>query len=599
MNSRSVESSLEGRLGCSEVLATRLDFGATMSVWAALCGAFAIIILLLFDGLSRISSDLIFGIRLSMLGVLATILLLFAFRRKWVIDHYSPVVALGCAVFLAGILAQIYVPGVLSPESGFDVMPVGMLAVFMIYTFLRLPVIIIIPMGLIFSAILLIALGRVTSEAGLYRSIFYLGVCNLIGLILCYELRRYEKRVGVERARALQAELEARTRADECLSLLETRMALVAGINHDLSQPVVALDASVMMAISTLERGDLSGVRNALLTAKNSLIYFRDSLSHLLLVARGVDADTVVRVSEVDVCELLRTLVSQFDARSGSEESQIKCRFSSPKIFVLSNAGYLNQVVANIVGNAVKFSKFGVSGKGSVIIRVREHHQICTVDIIDNGPGIPDGDRDRIWGLYERGAQQSFAPGSGLGLALVKFAIAQLPDHAITMKSWLGRGSRFRISMPVAPAIGQIDLLAVEPSCGTGAVRSSVMVVVQDGLALGGGISQLLSALGLDVVIVNINEARCDISKLIASSESDLRVVGVVYCADILRLGTWLLDMRSMPLFDAQSSSVLVIPIPSSEGCQQEIVEKFPDTKIRWMHPGFGPMDLLNALEGK
>ncbi len=117
---------------------------------------------------------------------------------------------------------------------------------------------------------------------------------------------------------------------------------------------------------------------------------------------------------------------------------------------VLGDAQQLTQAFANLVENAVKFTESG----GTVWVRARSEDRIVAVDVEDTGIGIPLDDQARIFDRFYRGRQQALVrvSGSGLGLSLVKAII----DHhrgEISFDSEPGKGTRFRVKLPVAESV--------------------------------------------------------------------------------------------------------------------------------------------------
>jgi signal transduction histidine kinase len=570
-----------------------------MSTWVAIISAALLLTLLVFEELSRSSSDIVTAIRMLMLAVLAFVAVIFVAWHDWALKNYVWVVGVGCVIFLSGFVGQVSLPGMLSLGEGYDVTPAGMLAIFVIYGFLRLPLSVSVLVSAVFSFGLAFVLARDGVGAGFYRSIIYLGFANFFGVVLARELQRHERISWEERRRAIDAEAVAHGRAEESSFLLESRMALVAGINHDLAQPALALEASLSLAIKRLERGDAASVRGDLITAKDSLGYLRDSLLHLMNVAQADMHGETVRVTPIDANEILDRVIDQFTLAVGgnvrSAEVEVDRRFGSQSCLVMSDSGHLNQIFANVIGNAVKFARLRSGGGGKVIVRAQVRERFLFVDIVDNGPGIPRDYRERIWGFYDRGSQGAAAPGSGLGLGLVRHAIARLPDHAISFKSRVGRGTRFRVTMPLADIapdkVGGEFMLASSKAESLG----RVIVVIERDSEFCEGVCRVLDALGCNVIRIQFDDPLAVNSIFEFGDGRCGGVSGIVYCAQIGALGDWVEGAVSILRENAQSMP-LVVATRMQLDIQREFAEKHPTTCISWLSSGFGPVDLLNAL---
>lgn len=105
----------------------------------------------------------------------------------------------------------------------------------------------------------------------------------------------------------------------------------------------------------------------------------------------------------------------------------------------------LEQILVNLLSNAVRFSPDGEA----VEVEVEAGSGEVRFHVVDRGPGIPEGLQDRIFEPFERFDPQSGA-GTGLGLPVSR-RLAELLGGRLTLQSVGGRGSRFTLSLPVAP----------------------------------------------------------------------------------------------------------------------------------------------------
>ena len=104
----------------------------------------------------------------------------------------------------------------------------------------------------------------------------------------------------------------------------------------------------------------------------------------------------------------------------------------------------LRLVLANLVGNAVKFTE-----RGSVTVSLGHSADTHSFEVSDTGPGIPPEDQRRIFDPFEQldPIRHKHVPGVGLGLALVQQLVTALGGE-ITLESQVGRGSAFKVTLP-------------------------------------------------------------------------------------------------------------------------------------------------------
>jgi signal transduction histidine kinase len=105
----------------------------------------------------------------------------------------------------------------------------------------------------------------------------------------------------------------------------------------------------------------------------------------------------------------------------------------------------LEQVAANLIDNAVKYTPSG----GSVTASVKRSGDAALFVVADTGSGIPADELPRIWERLFRGDRSRTERGLGLGLSLVK-AIVEAHGGKVAVSSEAGRGSTFTITLPAA-----------------------------------------------------------------------------------------------------------------------------------------------------
>jgi PAS domain S-box-containing protein len=147
---------------------------------------------------------------------------------------------------------------------------------------------------------------------------------------------------------------------------------------------------------------------------------------------------------------LLTDLTSMFRLRAENKglDFAVTVAADVPEV-LLADEKKLRQILINLLGNAIKFT-----GKGSVRCGVavgREADDVLrlVVDVQDTGPGVPAGEAESIFHPFAQTAAGASAGGTGLGLAISR-EFAHLMGGDIFLESEVGRGSRFRLDVPVA-----------------------------------------------------------------------------------------------------------------------------------------------------
>ena len=232
------------------------------------------------------------------------------------------------------------------------------------------------------------------------------------------------------------------------LRRLETvRRDFVANVSHELKTPITLIKGFV----ETLQQGALENreetERFLKIMAKqvdrlNAIIEDLLSLSRLEQASGkpeiALEKISLRRILESAICD------SELKAREKNTAIQLNCT-NEPE--VLANPDLLGQAVLNLVDNALKYSE----PNSKIEIEVLENEAEIVISIQDWGCGIDSSHLPRLFERFYRvdQARSRQLGGTGLGLAIVKH-IAQAHKGSVSVKSALGKGSRFSIHLPIA-----------------------------------------------------------------------------------------------------------------------------------------------------
>lgn len=218
------------------------------------------------------------------------------------------------------------------------------------------------------------------------------------------------------------------------------RERLMATVAHDLRTPLQVIRLGAQM----LQAGDTSpSIHQALAgrlgRASASMTRLVEDLLDLESQSGArlsIDAEPLsVRPVLEDVVELMAPLAEEAGVTLSLEPS--------PEITVSGDGARLHQVLANLVGNAIKFTPEG----GGVTVRPRVEDGSLAVSVIDTGVGIPEEHLESIFDPYVR-VRSMDAHGAGLGLAIVR-RIVEAHGGRIEVQSSPGTGSSFTFTLPV------------------------------------------------------------------------------------------------------------------------------------------------------
>ncbi len=256
--------------------------------------------------------------------------------------------------------------------------------------------------------------------------------------ILVTDLSEQREREAARAAERKSAEDEVRRHAAALEATNAELESFVYSVSHDLRTPLRSVHR-----FAALVREECDGVLDA--NAKEHLDrvmaaavrmddLIRDLLSYSRVSRQEITLGPVEMVSVVS--DVLKGLADEVRERG----AEVVVREPLPG--VVGDILLLSQAVTNVVSNAIKFVAPGV--KPRVSLRAERRGSAVRLWVEDNGIGIAEGDRDRVFHLFERHRPEY--PGTGVGLAIVRRAVERM-GGAVGVESAEGGGSRFWIDL--------------------------------------------------------------------------------------------------------------------------------------------------------
>lgn len=444
-----------------------VDFRRAGLVWAQYaCLSVAVLLLMfiLFPALSNQYTGLASSLRVVMLVLILGLIWVLYRHNEFSVRYYVVLVGGVCISILFGLFLLVAIDSFNSVARGFSPLPLVLVALFINYGFLRLPVAFVTGVSVVFSIVIVLAAPDEFSGAGQVRAFLYLLAMNLLGMLLCRSIESRERELFVQRRRAesAQSELKERARIAEEAHMEKTR--LLAAVSHDLRQPMMATTAYLSVLKGRFQRKDFDQAEKQLGLISDSIGMLGATLDHLLTAARYDSGTEPINVESVEIEPLFERIRATFEDEASKKGIELRVRIPDQRIVVSTDAMALWRVLMNLVSNAIKFTEpTGLPGRG-VVVRCTLLGSTCRIDVADNGIGVSEEFQRAIWQPYFQvaNAERNRAHGLGLGLFLVRRAIDHLPEHRLAMRSRPDRGSRFSVFLP-GSRLSQREVLKVEP----------------------------------------------------------------------------------------------------------------------------------------
>ena len=330
--------------------------------------------------------------------------------------------------------------------------------------------------------------------AGVALIAYFVGARNVHRLLteslqLSFEnvaLRREAEEKSKLLETALQ-QMDAARRSAEQANAAKTRF--LAAASHDLRQPIHALGL-LLATLADRVRNDQTA---PLLGQIDASVDAVDAMLNSLLDISKLDAGVVhANVGPVDLGALLERLSAEYQPVARLTNNRL--RFRPARAMVLSDAAMLQRILANLISNALRYTHHG-----RVLVAARKRGASMRIDVYDNGPGIPAESLEDIFLEFHQlgNPERDRRRGLGLGLAIVKRLVGLL-DHRMEVRSEVGRGSRFSVTLPrsVEAQRPREQHGAAEPDAD---LRGSHVLVLDDEVSVLDAMRRLLEGWGCEV----------------------------------------------------------------------------------------------------
>ena len=225
---------------------------------------------------------------------------------------------------------------------------------------------------------------------------------------------------------------------------LRSTEAFAADVSHEFKNPLASIRTATDMALEDVEPGER---RRFLGMIQKDVARMERLLSEAREISR-IDASLHEEErSKVVLDDLLSALIESFRLRNAGADLQFDLALSDAGVVVEASADRLTQVFENLVDNAISFSP----PSGHVAVALRTTAKNAEITVADEGPGIPDEHRDRIFRRFftYRPDDDAGSGHTGLGLALVR-AIVESYGGAISAEPRSGGGTKMVVLLPLA-----------------------------------------------------------------------------------------------------------------------------------------------------
>lgn len=244
----------------------------------------------------------------------------------------------------------------------------------------------------------------------------------------------------------------------ELVSLNRARRDLVANISHELRTPItrirLIIEGLFLEADKPKRKASIQSLKEIAMET-DALLWLAQELLDLSMIESG---EAILRLVKTPLQQVVEDAIERLEPQAAMKELKIVSHVPQ-KVDVLCDADQLKRVLGNLLHNAIKWSPQGEA----ITITASEQLDEVIVSIFDNGPGVPDELRNRVFErFYQADASRSGDEGTGLGLAICKHIVDAHGGRIWAEGNSQGIGGHFLFTLLKADVSFQED----RPSAG-------------------------------------------------------------------------------------------------------------------------------------
>jgi signal transduction histidine kinase len=229
---------------------------------------------------------------------------------------------------------------------------------------------------------------------------------------------------------------------EEKRRLEQIRLGFLANVSHELRTPLTAMQGFLEALLDGLI--DENGRQKYYEIIYNETLHMNRLIDDILDLVRLENKEIQLSRHPLDVCSFIQKIQFKFSQEAQEQNTEIVTEAAENLPKVYADPDRLEQILNNVVKNAVKFTQ-----DGTITISAKEDGEYILISISDTGIGIPAEDLDLIWNRFYKvdRLRSRKDKGTGLGLAIVK-ELVELHEGKIEVQSEIDSGTVFHIWLP-------------------------------------------------------------------------------------------------------------------------------------------------------
>ena len=243
--------------------------------------------------------------------------------------------------------------------------------------------------------------------------------------------------------------------ADEISTLNDYQNKFISNVSHDFRSPLTSIKGYLEAMLDGTIPPEMQEKYLKIVIAETERL---TKLTNNLLTLNTVSQEgMLLDITDFNIVDIIKQTIGTFEGVCEKKKIKFKLVLSDKNLMVTADQGKIQQVIYNLVDNAIKFS----STDSSIMISTREKGDKLLISVKDFGIGIPKESLPKIWDRFYKSdlSRGKDKKGTGLGLSIVKGIINAHKEY-IDVVSTEGVGTEFTFALPKAKVKNNFELLS-------------------------------------------------------------------------------------------------------------------------------------------
>ena len=278
-----------------------------------------------------------------------------------------------------------------------------------------------------------------------------LSLATLVGAVFGFILRRrkeHERLIARQAQETLNMNRQLQVERDKAIAAEKAKSYFFSTVSHDIRTPLNAIIGfSEMLQMGIKDPEEEAKALDSIVVSGHTLLELVNDVLDLSKLEAG---KMELHPEPTDVAKLVKGVTTSFELATMRTSVQLRMEVGEMP-FLKLDPQRIRQILFNLIGNAVKFTK-----KGSITVRATYQDETFTMSVADTGCGIAEEDKDRLMSPYVQLRGRNSNGGTGLGLSICKQLATQM-SGTLEVESVLGEGSTFTLRVPKVVAVSNKD----------------------------------------------------------------------------------------------------------------------------------------------